>query len=759
GDSDEEDDDEDEFEDDANNDDGSSDDHDDDSDDEKTESNRDEIPDLKLTNVDQTEHEEEDKILIKKKKMKLPKELYDDVNVNLGNKDTKMTNADQGASKQQNAYQQSGSEKEEKDAHVTLTPVHDTQKTGDFASVFKFNENVTNLEKDLSEIKQVDQYAQALSFIPTIVDCYMDNKLREAINKAIQAHNFDCREEAQAKKKEYIELIDSMVRTIIKEEVNTQQPRILPQAISDVATPVIDKNVIESLQVVVLRRSSAQPQSPYEATATLFEFELIKILIDKMDKNKSFNVADYKRELYDALVKSYNTDKNIFESYGEVFSLKRSQDDKDKDQDPSTRSDRGTKRRKSSKDEPPTSFDKLNDTSFDFSAFVMNRLKIPNLTQEILVGPAFNLLKGTCKSITKLEYHFEECSKATTERLDWHNPKNKLYQFDLRKPLPLFQDHRGHQIIPKDYFINNDLEYLKGGDLSRRYSTSVTKSKAATYELKWIEDLVLELWSPVQMYDYGHLEEIQVHRDDYKLYTFRVGDFKRLCLQDIEDLLLLLVQQNLTNLTIDERLDLNVALRMYTRRIVIQRRVEDLQLDTYRIIYVDQYRRKKLLRADELHKFNDGMLNDVRSALVIQRRVEDLQLGVENYQKKLNLTKPNTYRSNLKNKTAYTSYSDTYGIIYVDQYRRKKLLRADELHKFNDGMLNDVRSALHDIDVGIRMEYLPMRKWSNLDKKMARVMVQDIEKQLYQRRLMRNLEKFVDGTEYENDRRLLERTI
>ncbi|GKE52818.1 hypothetical protein Tco_1487974 [Tanacetum coccineum] len=55
-------------------------------------------------------------------------------------------------------------------------------------------------------------------------------------------------------------------------------------------------------------------------------------------------------------------------------------------------------------EEPPTSFDEFNDTSFDFSTFVMNRLKILNLTQEILVGSAFNLLKGTCKSITELEY-------------------------------------------------------------------------------------------------------------------------------------------------------------------------------------------------------------------------------------------------------------------------------------------------------------------------------------------------------------------
>ncbi|GJU15221.1 hypothetical protein Tco_1143187 [Tanacetum coccineum] len=223
----------------------------------------------------------------------------------------------------------------------------------------------------------------------------------------------------------------------------------------------------------------------------------------------------------------------------------------------------------------------------------------------------------------------------------------------------------------------------QGGDLIRRYSTSMTKKKVATYELKWIKDLVPELWSPVQLkynqhaylgtshwgpkcqsfygyasnltsskdvysrrriiavtrlkimmkYDQSLLEEIEVRRDDQKLYTFKEGDFKRLRLQDIEDI-----------------------------------------------------------------------------RIVIQRRVEDLQLGVESYQKKLNLTKLDTYRSNLKNKTAYTSYSDPHEMIYMDQYKRKRLMRADELHKFSDGMLNDVRSARHDIAARIRMEYLPMRK-------------------------------------------------
>ncbi|GJV53914.1 hypothetical protein Tco_1449655 [Tanacetum coccineum] len=211
--------------------------------------------------------------------------------------------------------------------------------------------------------------------------------------------------------------------------------------------------------------------------------------------------------------------------------------------------------------------------------------------------------------------------------------------------------------------------------------------------------------------DYDHLEEIKVRRDDQKLYKFKEGDFPRLHLQDIEDMLLLLVQQKLTNLIINKRYDLNVALRMFTRRIVIQ------------------------------------------------RRVEDLQLGVKSYQKKLNLTKPDTFRLNLRNKTIYTAYSDPKGVIYKYQNNRNRLMRADELHKFSDGTLNDVRTALHDIAKGIRIEYMPKRKWSGLDKRRARVMVQDIDKQLYEKRLMRNLEKFVSGREYRNDVRLLERTI
>nr|GEW44844.1 hypothetical protein [Tanacetum cinerariifolium] len=72
------------------------------------------------------------------------------------------------------------------------------------------------------------------------------------------------------------------------------------------------------------------------------------------------------------------------------------------------------------------------------------------------------------------------------------------------------------------------------------------------------------------------------------------------------------------------------------------------------------------------------------------------------------------------------------------------LIRIDELHKFSDGTLNDVCTALDDHLKGIRMKYLPQTIWRKSDKERA-AMIQAIDKQLNTRRIMRCLEKFVGG--------------
>nr|GFA01930.1 hypothetical protein [Tanacetum cinerariifolium] len=53
---------------------------------------------------------------------------------------------------------------------------------------------------------------------------------------------------------------------------------------------------------------------------------------------------------------------------------------------------------------------------------------------KIKAGPAFRLLKGTRSNYVELEYDFEECYKALSEKLDWENPEGSDYPFNLTKP-------------------------------------------------------------------------------------------------------------------------------------------------------------------------------------------------------------------------------------------------------------------------------------------------------------------------------------
>ncbi|GKE91410.1 hypothetical protein Tco_1572505, partial [Tanacetum coccineum] len=110
-------------------------------------------------------------------------------------------------------------------------------------------------------------------------------------------------------------------------------------------------------------------------------------------------------------------------------------------------------------------------------------------------------------------------------------------------------------------------------------------------------------------------------------------------------------------------------------------------------------------------------------------------------------TRPETLRSNITKMTPYTAYNNPQGIIYQDKFQRDRLTRFDELYKFCDGTRN-----LHDVDPSLEMDYLPKRRWSELDRKRLRIMIKAIDQQLFERRLMRNLEKL-------NDFRLLEHTI
>nr|GEV65668.1 hypothetical protein [Tanacetum cinerariifolium] len=408
--------------------------------------------------------------------------------------------------------------------------------------------------------------------------------------------------------------------------------------------------------------------------------------------------------LYKALVDAYESDKIILDTYRETVTLKRRHDDdEDKDEEPSAGPDRGSKKHIEGKEPESastpsktatksagrsTTGSKSRQASASESAFAEEPLRVDTLTPELLARPTYDLMKGSCKSLIEFEYHLEEVYKAKTVQLDWVNPKGQQYPHNLLQPLPLIPDNRGRCVIPFAHFINNDLEYLRGGASSQKYTMSVTKTKAADYRhgvsywgskrqqfysfaVNWESArdvyskrriIVVTELKFMEWYSYKHLDWITIRRDNDKLYKFKEAYYKRLRIQDIKDMLLLLIQGKLTNLT---------------------------------------------------------------------RRMEDLQLGVESYQERLNLTKSDTYRSDMKRKEACTAYSDPRGFIYQNKDKRNRD--------------SDAVSATNNLEKS--------------DKDRAAAMIQAIDKRLKTRRIMRSLERFVGGRLYEGDFRMLQRTI
>ncbi|GKA97331.1 hypothetical protein Tco_0825225 [Tanacetum coccineum] len=431
----------------------------------------------------------------------------------------------------------------------------------DFASVFRFNDRITTLEKEVAKLKKDHLHTQ----VTTLVDEHLDTRLGET-------------------REEFINFLSESLTTRIKEQVKDQLHQILPKEVSNFAPPVIEALIKESRDEVTLAKVSSQPHSTYEAASTLTEFELKKILIDKMEKSKDkdedpsagLDQGIKKRKLRkdaepitglkkkDSMFGSSKGTKSQPKSSGKsvqleelVFEFKKPtppQESTDPDWNIGKNTQEGptqnwlmTLAASTSTDKSLKDFDELMSTPIDFSGYILNRLKIENLTQEILLGPAFRLLKGTRSNYAELEYEFEECYKALLEKLDWENPEGSDYPFDLSKPFPLIT-RRNFQRVPFEFFINNDLKYLQGGVSTMTYTTSTTKSKAAKYDLPDIEDmrqqhksfyayargmqsrgdvystkriLAVTHVKVMRKHGYGYLEEIVVRRDDNILYRFK----------------------------------------------------------------------------------------------------------------------------------------------------------------------------------------------------------------------------------------------
>ncbi|GJY99059.1 hypothetical protein Tco_0516489 [Tanacetum coccineum] len=455
----------------------------------------------------------------------------------------------------------------------------------------------------------------AVSLIPGIVDAYLANKMHEAVKIAVQLQSNRLRDESQAENEDLLNKLDDNIKKIIKDQVKAQVFKILPKN---------KKTVNEQLKTEVLTRSSNESKTSHNVAANVSKLELKKILIDKMESNKSIHRSDEQKNLYKAL---------------------------DKDEEPFAGSNRGSKRRIAGKE-----------------------LKEPRHTAKNLEEPIHLEIE---EGVTE-----DQPDKETSQLLDWFQKpvKPPTPKHDWNKTLPdahgpiqpwsssLAQIEDLHESFNE--LIDTPLDF-SAFVMNRLKVDTLTPELLANvfYKRRIIAVTKLQI---VEWHNYKHLDWITVRRDDDKLYKFKEGYFNWLRIQNIED------------------------------------------------ISVD-----------------------------IQRRIEDLQLGIESYQKKLNLKKLDTYRSDLKRKEAYTAYFNPKGFIYHNKDKKNRLMPIDELHKFSDNTLNDVRTTLDDRLKGIQMKYLPQTHWRQSGKDKAGAMIQAIDKQLKTRRIMRSLEKFVGGRPFD----------
>nr|GEW72027.1 hypothetical protein [Tanacetum cinerariifolium] len=394
--------------------------------------------------------------------------------------------------------------------------VHDEEETRDEESFNPIPKTPKNTDDEGNGEENLGlNFAGAVSSIPGIVQRYMDQRMNEAFKVATQIQSDRLRDEAQADNEEFLKNLDENIQKIIKEQVKEQvKTKMKNPPLDQTGGPRDEEKEMSQSQQALQRR-----KLPGALKSLHRQMSASKSAIAEEPMQTTHEIEEPSHPEFETGI----DDQPIVEpsQHPEWFSQQK---------------------------KPPTPDRDWNKTLSATHGSIQPWIRVD--------GYSCGLLSFSNESAQKEVY------KATTDQLDWINPEGQQYPHNLLKPLPLIPNSRGHHVIPFDHFINNDLEYLCGGASSRKYTTSVTKTKATDYgHIKWIEDLV-----PRTMW----IQELNVYK---------------------------------------KHRNPNACGRPSTR---CRKLPEEAQ---HHKAGYNKDKQKSLMRIDELHKFRDGTLTDVRTAL------------------------------------------------------------------------------------------------------------------------------------------------
>ncbi|GJZ57573.1 hypothetical protein Tco_0613067 [Tanacetum coccineum] len=478
-------------------------------------------------------------------------------------------------------------------------------------------QRVVKLEKDASELKKINHSAEALvtlkSQFPAVLDNYIGSKFGDVLQKELQKHTTDHIQKHSVKPT--LELTKIQTPTFDLKQESEKSPSEIRK---------IKKEQAEKQKM---------PKYTIKSTdkATLKEYDQKSTLYQTMHEKKCFNINLANHALYHALMMMMKT-----------IQLDQTRVRRQTGEEPKSKS--------LLRNHPPSR--------------KPQKVKLHQKALKLVINT-------TSGDVVRDDDQPQDTSEPKTDK----TPNPEWFKQPLRPPTPDPEWNKrrpGHLTVAADYFFNNDLEFLKTSDSKKMYTTSITKTKVARYEIKGIENMVLTLWSTIKhAYDKDAKKGI-------KHWGERQGDFVDLHLNDIEDIMLLAVQHKLFHLNDSDIVDFIVALCMFTR------------------------------------------------SLIIKKRVKDLQLRVESYQKKLNIIAPQKTFLKIEFKELYTpSYKPPWIIDFQLGYNKT----------------------------------MSRRKWTAIDRKRSGLMIELIDKQIRERRIIQNLERLVGARELEMDYKLMTRTV
>nr|GEU91627.1 probable 2-oxoglutarate-dependent dioxygenase AOP1 [Tanacetum cinerariifolium] len=246
-------------------------------------------------------------------------------------------------------------------------------------------------------------------------------------------------------KVDHSEAIEESVQANIINEVKNHLPKFLPKAVSDFVNPRIEsivRKVLQKILAFLAQYSFTPSQSSYKAVESLSEYELKKILFDKMDKSRSYMTHDKYQELYDALLNSIMLDEAI--TSGDVDPDKKRRKGKDskpfKDKVQNGSSSKGkTQSKPSSTNKPVNAEEPLHEAEMDMDEPILSNM------------------------VNEADYLKDDAAPTQGNSIWFKQPS--------RPPTP----------DPEKYIV------------------SITETKAARYELELIEEMIPKLWSPVKV--------------------------------------------------------------------------------------------------------------------------------------------------------------------------------------------------------------------------------------------------------------------